>query len=307
MLLEVLSDFQISIPELGRDRGAHAPDRPAHLEQLARADRGAEAPLPVPVARLPGASSASWRSCACTRPSSPSRSRAGWSRSIAHGPRSSTSRSRPRSPSRSTGRARCCCSAPTTSTARPFAQTMSIIVKHRTDIDLVAERVGVKLGGAASAERREPPAPARPASAPPGPPGWRRGCSRFCEELRGEGVAVGTSEILDAFAALDAGAAGPRRTTSARRSRRRSPSRRRTGASSSSSSTASSSAPPRPRRSSAGIGEERARYDGRRAARPRRAARADPPGDRRRATTARCATSRGWRSPPSAARARARA
>jgi uncharacterized protein with von Willebrand factor type A (vWA) domain len=25
----------------------------------------------------------------------------------------------------------------------------------------------------------------------------------FCEELRGEGVAVGTSEILDAFAALD--------------------------------------------------------------------------------------------------------
>src|SRR5687767_2277732 len=28
-----------------------------------------------------------------------------------------------------------------------FEQTMSIIVKHRTDIDLVAERVGVKLGG----------------------------------------------------------------------------------------------------------------------------------------------------------------
>jgi MoxR-like ATPase len=29
-----------------------------------------------------------------------------------------------------------------------FERTMSIIVKHRTDIDLVAERVGVKLGGA---------------------------------------------------------------------------------------------------------------------------------------------------------------
>jgi MoxR-like ATPase len=26
-------------------------------------------------------------------------------------------------------------------------KTMSIIVKHRTDLDLVAERVGVKLGG----------------------------------------------------------------------------------------------------------------------------------------------------------------
>jgi hypothetical protein len=27
-----------------------------------------------------------------------------------------------------------------------FTQTMSIIVKHRTDLDIVAERVGVKLG-----------------------------------------------------------------------------------------------------------------------------------------------------------------
>jgi MoxR-like ATPase len=31
-----------------------------------------------------------------------------------------------------------------------FAQTLSIIVKHRTDLDTVAERVGVKLGAAAS-------------------------------------------------------------------------------------------------------------------------------------------------------------
>jgi MoxR-like ATPase len=33
-----------------------------------------------------------------------------------------------------------------------FERTMSIIVKHRTDIDLVAERVGVKLGGPLEAE-----------------------------------------------------------------------------------------------------------------------------------------------------------
>ena len=52
MLLEVLSDFQISIPELGRVE-ARTPDRAAHLQQLARAHRGAEAPLPVPVAGLP--------------------------------------------------------------------------------------------------------------------------------------------------------------------------------------------------------------------------------------------------------------
>ena len=30
--------------------------------------------------------------------------------------------------------------------AQVFTETMSIIVKHRTDLDLVAERVGVKLG-----------------------------------------------------------------------------------------------------------------------------------------------------------------
>jgi uncharacterized protein with von Willebrand factor type A (vWA) domain len=36
-----------------------------------------------------------------------------------------------------------------------------------------------------------------------GPPGLAPKLLAFCEELRGEGVAVGTSEILDAFAALD--------------------------------------------------------------------------------------------------------
>jgi hypothetical protein len=32
-----------------------------------------------------------------------------------------------------------------------FTQTLSIIVKHRTDLDVVAERVGLKLGHAAHA------------------------------------------------------------------------------------------------------------------------------------------------------------
>jgi MoxR-like ATPase len=35
--------------------------------------------------------------------------------------------------------------------ARLFRETMSIIVKHRTDLDVVAERVGVQLGGLAPA------------------------------------------------------------------------------------------------------------------------------------------------------------
>jgi uncharacterized protein len=34
------------------------------------------------------------------------------------------------------------------------------------------------------------------------PPGLAPRIVAFCEELRGEGVAVGTAEILDAFAAL---------------------------------------------------------------------------------------------------------
>lgn len=36
-----------------------------------------------------------------------------------------------------------------------------------------------------------------------GPPGLAAKLLGFCEELRNEGVAVGTSELLDAFAALD--------------------------------------------------------------------------------------------------------
>jgi MoxR-like ATPase len=52
LLLEVLSDFQISIPSSAASRRARS-RRAADLEQHARADRGAQAPLPVPVARLP--------------------------------------------------------------------------------------------------------------------------------------------------------------------------------------------------------------------------------------------------------------
>ena len=67
-----------------------------------------------------------------------------------------------------------------------FRSTMSIIVKHRTDLDVVAERVGVRLGLALAAGVS---LPARIVD--------------FAEALRAEGLAVGTSELLDAFAALD--------------------------------------------------------------------------------------------------------
>ena len=265
MLLEVLSDFQISIPELGVIEAPHAPDRRPDLEQLARADRGAQAPLPLPVARLPGR-----RARDGDRPPARPRARraagAAAGRGDPHGPRSSTSRSRRRSPSRSTGRARCCCSAPTTSTATMFEQTMSIIVKHRTDIDLVAERVGVQLGRrGAGAERLDElhGAPAASsnrlelAAAATQLPTADRGASGLAPHrrlLRGA-ARRGRRRRHRGAARRVRGARRGRldraRTTSARRWRRRSPSRRRTGASSSCSSTATSSAPPRRRRWSA--------------------------------------------------------
>jgi MoxR-like ATPase len=51
-LLEVLSDFQVTIPETGTVRAAGAADRRAHVEPHARDPRRREAPLPLPLGRL---------------------------------------------------------------------------------------------------------------------------------------------------------------------------------------------------------------------------------------------------------------
>ena len=80
-----------------------------------------------------------------------------------------------------------------------FRSTLSIIVKHRTDLDTVAERVGVRLGVGSVGVTD----------------GFPAGVVEFAENLRAEGLAVGTSELLDAFAALgevelDRGAGVPR-------------------------------------------------------------------------------------------------
>ena len=121
MLLELLSDFQISIPELGRVDG-DARSRSSLLtsnnsRELTEALKRRclylwldypelEHELAIVKLHTPelpderGAQAGRGRRARC----------ATW-----------TSRSRRRSPSRSTGRARCCCSAPTTSTRRPSA------------------------------------------------------------------------------------------------------------------------------------------------------------------------------------------
>ena len=52
-LLEVLSDFQVTVPEIGTHRGQAQAARLPDLEQRARDERRAQAPLPAPLHRLP--------------------------------------------------------------------------------------------------------------------------------------------------------------------------------------------------------------------------------------------------------------
>ena len=116
MLLEVLSDFQISIPELGVIEARTHPIvvlTSNNSRELTEALKRRclylwldypEVEREMEIVRLHAPELDERLAPA------PGRGRSTWSAS-------STSRSRPRSPSRSTGRARCCCSAPTTSTA----------------------------------------------------------------------------------------------------------------------------------------------------------------------------------------------
>ena len=115
MLLEVLSDFQISIPELGVIEARTHPVRRADLEQLARAHRGVEATLPVSVARLPAG-----RARDGDRPPALAGARRAAGAPLGgggpHGAPARPEEAARRSPSPSTGRGRCSCWAPTTST-----------------------------------------------------------------------------------------------------------------------------------------------------------------------------------------------
>ena len=57
LLLEILSDFQVSIPELGNDQGRQHAAGTAHLQQHPRAVGGAQTALPVPPHLLSGTGS----------------------------------------------------------------------------------------------------------------------------------------------------------------------------------------------------------------------------------------------------------
>ena len=242
MLLELLSDFQISIPELGR---VEARTQPVVLltsnntRELTEALKRRclylwldypELEHELEIVRLHAPDLADDGRAQARR------GRSRWSAT-------STSRSRRRSPSRSTGRARCCCSAPSDIDAQMFTDTMSVIVKHRTDLDVVAERVGVKLGltsGAAESPASSA-APARPDSTPRR---WPRGSSssaRSCA-ARASPSAPASCSTPSPCCARSPWTEPGRLPRGAGRDARQVA--RTTAASSSSSSTASSSAPP---------------------------------------------------------------
>ena len=63
-LLEVLADFQVTIPELGTVKAAHPPIVDHHLEPHARNPRRAQAPLPLSLGRLSDRRARTARSCA---------------------------------------------------------------------------------------------------------------------------------------------------------------------------------------------------------------------------------------------------
>ena len=140
-LLELLSDFQITIPEIGTDRGRAAAVRGAHLQPHPRAARRPQAPLPLPLGRLSRAPSARSRSCWSASPASPRRWPARSSPRSTGCARSSWP-SRPASPRPSTG------SAPSASLGaddldpEAAADTLGAVVKDRDDLELVERRPG---------------------------------------------------------------------------------------------------------------------------------------------------------------------
>ena len=136
-LLELLGEAAVTIPELGHGaRDASAGDR-AHLEPHARPARRGQAPLPVPVDRLPERRSARSRSCAaaCKGASDDAR-RPGRARGR-RGCATATCRSRRGSPRRSTGSRRSSCSASSGSTRPTVDRTLGSVLKYGEDQDVV--------------------------------------------------------------------------------------------------------------------------------------------------------------------------
>ena len=230
MLLELLSDFQISIPELGRIEARTHPvvlltsnNSRELTEALKRRCLYLWLDYPSARARARDRAAAHARSC-----------RSRWRRKLVEviALVRELDLKKPPSIAESIDWARALLLLGADDIDEDvFRQTMSIIVKHRTDLDVVAERVGVRLG---LAPRAGVSLPARIVD--------------FAEALRAEGAGGRDVGAARRVRGARRGRRGPTAARSARRSRPRWPSRPTTGACSTSSSSASSSARSRSRR-----------------------------------------------------------
>ena len=155
LLLEVLRDFAVTVPELGTITADAHTVRAADLQRHPRTVRGAQAPLPVPAHRLPRRPTSNGASCCRGFPNCPSTSPRSWCASSACCAACS-SRSCRRSPRPSTGAARCWRWALDTIDDALIAATLGVVLKHQSD--------QIKAGRGAEAElmavpRTRPPQP----------------------------------------------------------------------------------------------------------------------------------------------------
>ena len=134
LLLEMLSEYQVSIPELGHRPGHPAAHGLPHLEQHPRALRGAQAPLPLPARRLPRPRARARSSSRPRCPGSPRSWPTRWPGSCARCAPWSCARRR-RSPRRSTGPAPWWCSGRDSIDAAGAVDTLHILLKYQTDIE----------------------------------------------------------------------------------------------------------------------------------------------------------------------------
>ena len=146
-LLELLSDFQITIPEIGTIRARDAAAGRADVQPHPGAARRAQATLPLPLGRL-----SEPRTRAGDRPDPGARSardvgpQGGRRRQPAAGPR--PGQAARASPRRSTGSAPCSVLGESELDARTVSDTLGAVVKERDDLELVRANLDGLTAGA---------------------------------------------------------------------------------------------------------------------------------------------------------------
>ena len=190
-LLEVLSDFQVTIPELGTIHARSAAVRDPHLEPHARAARRAQAPLPLPLDRPPVARARDRDRRAARARACPDRLAEQAARVRRRAARRSTCRSRRASPRRSTG-----------------SQALTALGQQELDVEHVAgdarRRCSSTTRTCSRSATRRSRASSRPRVAEPPEHAVVRHVVVFGRVLREGGLEVGPGRIADALRGLDA-------------------------------------------------------------------------------------------------------